>query len=268
VFDNAIISGITSDIGIAIARDWLTQGVKVHGTYRTESNLPSDIRARVSSLTLCDFENVTSVDECLLELSYRDWDVFVGLAATPGPLVCFGQEKWVDWLSAFEANFLNQLRLLRGLIQRVDDRPRSVVFLAGPGTNSPPIEMSSLILAKLGLIKFCEILSVERPEISAFTLGPGWVKTKTHKEVLAREDLSERKRQQLVDFVKSDNGASVNEVVEGLNLILKHAGVARGRNFSLAGDLLHTEGLYDYILGEPDALKLRRHSNDWRPTID
>lgn len=262
---SAIISGISSDIGTAIARNWLANGTSVHGTFRSQENLSPDIRAGVDSLTECDFGNKDSVDNCLAKLSNLDWDVFVGLAATPGPLVVFGEEDWDDWQSAFETNFLNQLRLLRGVMQASDKRPRTVIFLAGPGTNNPPIEMSSLILAKLCLIKFCEILSTERPEVTAWTLGPGWVRTKTHAEVLARKDVSARKRQELLSFMASGSGATVDDVVHGINTLLAHPLQARGRNFSLAGDLFESEALYDYLSEEADAFKLRRHSNDWRP---
>ena len=64
------------------------------------------------------------------------------------------------------------------------ERMSNVVFFAGGGTNSPLPDLSAYAASKIFLMKMCELLDDENEDLNVFIVGPGWVKTKIHEEVL------------------------------------------------------------------------------------
>ena len=66
---NAIIFSITSDIGFAIAQDWIEKGYRIAGTYRTGSKKINYLKKRGVKLFKCkidDYKNVNITSKKLV----------------------------------------------------------------------------------------------------------------------------------------------------------------------------------------------------------
>ena len=63
-----------------------------------------------------------------------------------------------------------------------------MITFAGGGTNSAPRYNSSYVSSKIALTKSMELLDAEYEDTRFSILGPGWVKTKIHTEMLDASD--------------------------------------------------------------------------------
>lgn len=263
----AIVVGITSDIGLAVARHWLQTGVEVLGSYRklpnTAANLPDDI----SRLLPCDFRSAESIDSFVLQVNKLrfGWNRLLVCPGTMSPIGPFEEIDFNEWEGGFRVNFLSTLRIIRGLLpmrERLSEPPVVLVF-AGGGVNSAPRNFSSYTVAKVALIKMIELLAEEITDTRFVILGPGWVGTKIHTETLVAADKAvdaateTRRRLQSGDFVP------MQRIVDCIEWVIReNAAVTSGRNFSVAHDRWGKADLRIKLLQDSNKYKLRRYGND------
>jgi len=162
-------------------------------------------------------------------------------------------------------NSTAQLRALYAL--QPARRPQSlshVFFFAGGGTNSPFRNYSAYCLGKIMLIKMCELLDDEDPDINAVILGTGWVNTKIHRQTL-KSTAAEENRERTAEFLKQPGaGTSFEDVFACIEWCVRSGReLVGGRNFSIVHDAWRKDGaeLLAELGRDKNKFKLRRSGN-------
>jgi short-subunit dehydrogenase len=269
-----IIISITSDIGTELARSWLTNGNKVVGTFRNMNlgveKLKSYEGLHLIVLDLMSSANYFRGTNDLLEVA-ADWDVLVFATGTQEPIGNFADLNFEDWSKGIEINLIKQLEILHRLLPLRKKSPRgeiptpTVLFFAGGGTNNSVVHYSSYTLSKIALIKMCELLDSEIPDVKFSIIGPGWVKTKIHQPTLEDGGVltgdNYIKTKQMLDGVDC---VSISSVVDSCNWIIEQdRKIVSGRNFSTKNDAWGSKELIDALERNSEMYKLRRAFNNW-----
>lgn len=244
---SAIIISISSDIGTAMAQRWQARGWDVYGTYRTPSSKVTQLRQLGIGIFHCDLLNIQSVDS-LPSLSLV-WDILVMCPGTLDPIDSFADCSFDEWEKSLTVNFTRQMRILQTMLpfrNRNSELGACVLFFAGGGVNSAPINSSAYTVSKIALIKMCELLDAEIPDTRFVIVGPGWVDTKIHKTSKSEQ----------INFTPMD------KILDCCDwLIDAPRKVVGGRNFSVVFDSWGTRELAETLIEYPDMYKLRRCGN-------
>ena len=216
-----------------------------------------------------DFDNKEDLNTLLKNNNFaNNWDFLMVSPSKLGETGNFADIDWDDWLNTFNLNFLSQIYFIHQLLPRRNRDSSPFLWLwSGPGTNNSPKEQSAVIIAKIAQIKFVEILNEEYQDLIPIIVGPGWVNTKTHNEVLSMGPSAGYKYLQTKQRIESGNFTSIKRIIRFLNWIIKQEKMSvGGRNFSIRSDIWENEEiLTDFLKKDKDAFKLRRYMNDWRP---
>ncbi|MEE8058849.1 MAG: SDR family oxidoreductase [Pseudomonadales bacterium] len=263
----AIIIGISSGIGEAIAKALLAQGYEVMGSYRAEKNISEQMKSISLPLDTISCDDIQCFVDCVKEKNFA-WDYLILCSGTMEPIGAFEKIDIDKWAGSFNVNLIGLMRLLHGLLPLRNKQKickSSVLSLAGGGVNGAPVNYSAYTLAKIGLIKMTELLAAEIPDVNFINMGPGWVDTLIHQETIkaaenAGQAYAETQRRLLEkEFVPMD------KVVESaLTLLGGDADIYSGRNFSVASDQLDSGALQEALREDPEMYKLRRHKNEWQ----
>lgn len=261
------ISSITSDIGLHCARRYAAEGCDIYGTYRSTKLLPELSFIPEERLYFADLSDPSSVDKAGQSFlaTGKKWSTFMSCAAQPGPQTPFFQSDFGAWSESIHVNAIEQLRQLHVIGDAMAEKGACAVFYAGPSTNSAVKNFSALALSKIMLIKMCELLAAENPELNVFIVGPGWTRTKTHYDVINDPTVSREKYEETVKFLESGTGTSLDDIYDCISwLSQKEPAVGSGRNFSVVHDCWGHDELAAQLVLDPDMYKLRRHGNAWR----
>ncbi len=263
----AIIISISSGIGAALAHRWLRQGWAVWGTYRTASQETARLQAAGATLVPCDTADRDSVNTACAELQRLcpAWDVLVVAPGTTEPVGLFVDVDFEDWARSIEVNFTSQMRLTHHLLgSRRTEEPKgaSVIYFAGGGTNNATSNYSAYTVSKIGLIKMCELLHAEVPDVRFSIVGPGWVNTKIHQETLRAGTRAGANLQRTQQTLENDTFTKMDDVLDCCDwLISAHRDEIGGRNFSVVHDAWNSLALSEALRADPDMYKLRRAGN-------
>lgn len=265
----AIIISISSDIGTALARRWLARGWTVYGTYRTPTAATDQLAIAGASLVACDMASRETLEAGCVELKRlcSAWDVLVIACGTTEPVGTFADTDFDEWAQSIEVNFTSQMRLTHRLLplRRIQDpNGPCVIFFAGGGTNNATTNYSAYTVAKIALIKMCELLDAEMPDMRFAILGPGWVNTKIHNETLragARAGANLIRTQQKIEQNDFTEMESVLDCCDWL--IASPREEIGGRNFSVVYDAWGSHRLREALLSDPNMYKLRRSGNNF-----
>ena len=114
---NAIIFSISSDIGYAIANDWLDKGYKIIGTYRTKSKNLKLLKKKGVKLFKCkidNYENVKNVSKKIGRIF--KWDILLPCAATQNPVGLFEDNNFVQWKKSINLNLISQAQIIHNML--------------------------------------------------------------------------------------------------------------------------------------------------------
>lgn len=227
-----LIIGINSDIGTALGARYLKDGWKVVGTYRIHK-----------SLLDCEQYEV-DISEQISEFQQRNlpsdgWDRFLSCVGQPTPL---GRYTYSgdSWDRSFDVNGPAQLRLFRELYN-LKKPGAAVCFLSAGGVNSCPPEFSAYTLGKVFLVKACELIAAEEPDLNIFTYGPGWINTKTHDQMAAV--LPEGERKTAIQKFRQTNQTfekDLDEIYQDLEFLFSKPH-STGRNFTRGDKCLNSK---------------------------
>ncbi len=268
----AIVISASSDIGTAAAKHWRNRGWAVSGTYRTPSQSVEELKSLGIAMTSCDLIDVTSVESACskLEQTAGEWDV---LAVCPGLLEPIGQFDEVPfdaWEESVDVNLLRPIRMVRRLLasRRRGAKPPIVIFFSGGGVNDAPTRYSAYTLAKVALVKMCELLDAEIPDTRFVILGTGWVNTKIHEATLRAGAAAGTNLQRTIDKLEGQSCTSIERILECCDWAIDAPReVVSGRNFSVPNDAWGTSALSQKAAGDHDFYKLRRSGNQWSPSV-
>ena len=97
-------------------------------------------------------------------------------------------------------------------------------------------------------------------------MGPGWVDTKTHREVLEYGPSAGEKYHETKNKYETGGFTNKGKIIKFIDWALtQRKDVLGGRNFSIRGDIWGDKELKAMLISDKNALKLRRYLNDWRP---
>ncbi|HEV3342328.1 MAG TPA: SDR family oxidoreductase [Pirellulales bacterium] len=262
-----IVISATSDIGCALAADWLAAECEVHGTYRTPGRTVDELADSGASLWPCDLADAASIERAVEELRHRspNWDVLVLAAGTIEPIGPFLECDFDRWSASLEVNFTGQMRLLHELLparRRTGKLPPLTLLFAGGGTNNATVNYSAYTLAKIALIKAAELLAAEICDCRFSVVGPGWVNTKIHQATLMAGERAGDAYRRTREKLASNDWVPIQRVVDCCNWLVYAPGdVINGRNFSTAHDPWGEPRLDELLRRDPDMYKLRRAGN-------
>jgi NAD(P)-dependent dehydrogenase (short-subunit alcohol dehydrogenase family) len=265
---HGIIIGASSDIGLALSRHFLESGFSILGSFRKSSFELEELRSKFTGLIQSDFSDSSSVDQLvqsIKSLAFR-WDFIIVCPATMQPIGKFKSCQIDDWEQSIKINFLSQLRLLHGVLplkQNFGTQLPTVIFFAGGGTNSAPLNFSAYTISKIALIKAVELLDAENEEVCFTILGPGWIKTKIHSETLESRDASGQAYYETSRRFTTEEFTPMSRVIDCCEWLLGSSkDVIGGRNFSLVYDQWGNDKLNKLLKENYNMYKLRRHGND------
>lgn len=262
-----IILSASSDIGRSLMIQYLAAGYNVVGTYRTMGlleELKDNPNAFLFQLDLSKSGDFSKFYSYLQELNIR-WDQFIASNGTMEPIGPFFEVDGEKWQEAICINALMPCRLLKEIypLRSVSATP-SACFMAGGGTNNPFRNYSAYCLSKIMLIKMCELLADEVPDLKTFIIGPGYIKTKIHNETLKAGRLAGENLLKTENFLTSP-GTPLIDVFNCIQWCNSQPSmIVSGRNFSVVHDPWKGEGeeLKQQLKDDENMFKLRRASNN------
>lgn len=264
---NIVILGVSADIGQNICRLYQQRGANILGTYRTDfAERRSLEKLKGVNLVKCDLTKPKDIEGLSGHASSIGflWDALFSAVGTCEPIGRFFELNFDDWAYSLDVNMTSQLRAIHALYPlRNKAKIVDVALLAGGGTNNPFRCYSAYCVAKIGLIKMCELIDDEADAINCFILGPGFVKTKNHEETLRAGTRAEENYERVKRFMESkDPGTPFESIFECIEWSRKTGReVVGGRNFSVVHDEWGTEKLVQELREDRNRYKLRRYKN-------
>ena len=257
----AVVVGGTSTIGSGIAERLAHDGWRVFVTARDLKKIDQVTHAVAVECDVSRGGFLSTTVQKLLDFGIT-WDLVVVSVGTLEPVGKFFDVDPRAWCGSVEVNFLGQMMVVRQLwpLRRRAAEVHIALF-AGAGTNGPATNYSAYCVSKIAIIKMCELLSDEEPELNAFAIGPGFVHAKIHRQTLAAgRDRAGAGYDKLMDFLETD-GTSLDDVYRHLMwCVAAGRDRAGGRNFSTVHDPWRVDD-GSALEGDPDAARLRRR---WR----
>jgi NAD(P)-dependent dehydrogenase (short-subunit alcohol dehydrogenase family) len=265
---SVFIAAISSDIGCHLAHLYRKRGYDVVGTYRSPENLES-LRADPGiALLPCDISQPASIAAAAAQLVALDkpWEIFIGAAGQLSPIGPFFDCDIAGWSASVSLNSVAQLQLLHAIFpHRKQGAISKVAFLVGGGINGPFTNYSAYCLGKMMLVKMCELLDDEYPDLHTIAIGTGWVDTKIHRQTVAAGRQAGTNYDRTVDFLAAkQNGTSYEDIFGCIDWCFGQGRDATsGRNFSVVHDVWDkgADGLVRQLLHDSAKYKLRRHGN-------
>jgi len=264
----AFIAAISSDIGQAMAQIYRARGWHVVGTYRDEAAVAGFTGDDGIELLACDLAVPEQIDGVARHLQQKaiGWDLFVSAVGMLAPIGPFFSLDRQEWLHSVTANGAAQLALLHAIFPFRRAAPLArAAFLVGGALNRGFPNYSAYSLGKLGLVKFCELIHEECPDLHAVALGTGWVATKIHRQTLAAGALAGGNLERTEQFLAaSESGTSVGDIVACLDwCFAQDRAVTGGRNFSVVHDPWRQggAGLAQALRHDDAKFKLRRRAD-------
>jgi NAD(P)-dependent dehydrogenase (short-subunit alcohol dehydrogenase family) len=264
----AFIAAISSDIGQAMAQIYRARGWHVVGTYRDRAAVARFTEDDGVELLACDLDSPEQIDAVARYLQQKGigWDLFIsaiGMLAPIGPFFTLDRHQW---LRSVAANGTAQLALLHAIFpfRRATPLARAA-FLVGGALNRGFPNYSAYSLGKLNLVKFCELIHEECPDLHAVAVGTGWVATRIHQQTLAAGNLAGGNLARTEEFLAAPGGGtSVSDIVACLDwCFAQDRALTGGRNFSVVHDPWRQGGadLAQALRHDDAKFKLRRHAD-------
>ncbi len=183
------------------------------------------------------------------------WDLVLIPIGTVAPVGLWHEQLHERWDAAIDTNVLLPVRLLREM-WAFRNPGASVCFFAGANPNKPMENYSAYSVGKMALLKACEHLDLESPDVKLFALAPGVVLTKIHTATLQAGVKNER-----LERATRDGGVPIERIYSCLKWCIGQTkAVVGGRNICVSDSKdWDTERLLAHRLeNNSNLFKLRR----------
>ena len=256
----ALVVGHDSELG-SIALDHLRNaGWQVISTSRRIESL------KPMETFHCDLSSRETITRACEEILAEDatLDLVVVSIGFLNPIGEITEVNFEDWATSIEANFINQVFLIREIIRILKTKGQTktkFLTFAGSGTNSAPVNFSAYTLSKIALIKSMELFAAENPEFFFLSLGTGWMRSSIHEQTLKAGPLSGKAYLETTRRLREGDFGSPQLFMDFLNwLILVTDMNISGRNIALQGDNWKEADFEKKLILSENAFKLRRAS--------
>lgn len=183
----ALVTGASRGIGAAVAKGLAKNGAHVILLARTQGALEEvddEIRSFGGKATLIpmDIAKLDEVDKLGPSIAerFQRLDIFIGNAATLGPLSPVGHISPKDWEKTYTVNVTSNIRLIRTLdpLLKASDAGR-VVFTTSGLAQKPMAYWGPYCMTKSALNMFAEVYAAEnmKTNLRVNLLSPGIVET-------------------------------------------------------------------------------------------
>ena len=259
-----IIIGISSDIGLALARRWLKRGWKIFGTYRKKTPAIKDLEDSRVGLVSCDTSDSSSVRKAsnALKRLCPTWDVLVMSVGLLEPISPFTEVNFDEWENSLKTNFTSQIRLVHNLLPTrgiKSDLGPCVLFFSGGGINNATVNFSAYTISKIATIKMCELLDAEISDTRFVSVGPGWVKTKIHNQIIEAGSKAGENYQRTLEKFRVGDFTPMERVLDCCDWVINASKkIVSGRNFNVTHDNWGDKKLEKELVREPNLFKLRK----------
>lgn len=262
------ILSVSSDIGHALALKFLSDGYGVVGTFRDRQSIIDLTGKPGLKLIRCDVSSRGSIG--LMIDAYKTfcqpWDTFISCVGTLEPIGPFLSHDFYSWEKSLTVNSIAQLGVLHGIYPyRRQGHVLNVVFFAGGGSNSPFKNYSAYAASKVLLIKMCELLDDEYEDLNPFIIGPGFRKTKIHRQTFNNPVGAEKNLNRTYGLFELDQSdSSFDDIYCFIQwAVMQGKKVVGGRNFSVVHDRWWQDArLVELLKGDKNKFKLRRFRNE------
>jgi len=195
---NAIITGASQGLGLAMAKAYVDAGASVLMCARTEAEL-GEARNAVALGAAAD-QRVEAVpadvssEADVRALAARAFAIFpevhilVNNAGVYGPMGTSETVDWEAWVRAMEINVYGSVLPCRALVPHFKaHRYGKIIQISGGGATNPLPRISSYAASKAAIIRFIESLALEVRQfgIDVNAIAPGLLNTRLLDEVLA-----------------------------------------------------------------------------------
>ena len=261
-----VILSISSDIGTALALDWLNSKHQVVGTYRSWSKNCELLSAKGAELIRCDLTDPESISAATDRIqSLPPWEILVIATGDQQPVGAFQDVSFFEWDSSVQINFLRPLEFMHRILpfrSKKFNFAASVIFFAGGGTNSATTNYSGYTISKIGLIKMTELLDFEIQDCKFTIIGPGWIESKIHDATILAGKKAGDNFEKTLKMRREKLMNPMSIVIDACNWVISHPkAIVGGRNFSAVFDDLNSQLLSAALLSDGDLFKLRRAGN-------
>ena len=195
---NAVITGASQGLGLAIAEAYVAAGASVLLCARSEAQLDEarrSVAARANPAQVVEAARAdVSRPQDVAQLAARAFDLFpqvhvlVNTAGIYGPIGPSEQVDWGAWVRAMEINIYGSVLPIRALLGHFKQHAYGkIVQLSGGGATTPLPNISAYAASKAAIVRFAESLALElKPfHIDVNTIAPGALNTRMLDEVLA-----------------------------------------------------------------------------------
>lgn len=261
-----LILSISSDIGTAIALNWLEANESVTGTFRTWSKNCELLRSKGAQLIQCDLDNPDSITAAVMEIcELEPWEVLLLAPGDQNPIGLFNNVEFESWEKSIKVNFLKPIDFMHRILHRKstsNSNIPSVIMFAGGGTNSATSHYSAYTISKIASVKMMELLDYEIVDCKFSIIGPGWVESKIHDATVSAGHLAGSNFEKTLKMRAEKLMNPVEDVVSACNWVIAQPKlVVGGRNFSAVYDDFSSNELKARLIEDFDFFKLRRNGN-------
>jgi NAD(P)-dependent dehydrogenase (short-subunit alcohol dehydrogenase family) len=194
----ALITGASQGLGLAIARAFLAAGASVLICGRDPATLE---RAQALLAPLCGPRqelaaqpaDVADPGEVELLVSaaterFPELSILVNNAGVYGPKGSIWDVDWREWVRAVEINLFGSVLVARALVTQLRRVGHGkIIQLSGGGATSPLPGLSAYAASKAAIVRFVETLALELREhhVDVNAIAPGALNTRLLDEVIA-----------------------------------------------------------------------------------
>jgi NAD(P)-dependent dehydrogenase (short-subunit alcohol dehydrogenase family) len=194
----ALITGGSEGLGLAIARTFLTSGASVFICGRSEAALE---RTQAELEPLCgdgrevaaqpaDVSDPDQVESLVAVATERfpGLSILVNNAGVYGPMGSIWDVDWRAWVQAIEINLFGSVLAARALVPQLQRIGHGkIIQLSGGGATSPLPGLSAYAASKAAIVRFVETLALELREyrVDVNAIAPGALNTRLLDEVIA-----------------------------------------------------------------------------------
>jgi NAD(P)-dependent dehydrogenase (short-subunit alcohol dehydrogenase family) len=195
---NAVITGASQGLGLAIARAYVKAGAGVLLCARDAKTLDrarEQLTALAASgqIVATEAADVSRSDDVERVISkalniFPRLHVLVNNAGVYGPKGLIEEVNWEEWVQAIEINLFGSVQMCRGLLPHFKKhRYGKIVQLSGGGATSPLPRLSAYAASKAGIVRFAETLAgeVNGFQIDVNAIAPGALNTRLLDEILS-----------------------------------------------------------------------------------